>query len=91
MSRLLLAFVAAAAAASAAPTETWMAVTPSAAANSLDFVSLNGDGSLSKTLLTFPVAAAEIAQDGAFACGRCFCLLMTNIVATSQSVLRNMR
>jgi hypothetical protein len=40
-------------------------------------------------LLTFPVDAAEVAQDGAFGCGRGYCMLLTVVPASKQTILRN--
>jgi hypothetical protein len=43
----------------------------------------------SQQILNFPVDPSEIEEDGAFTCGRGFCLLVTNLVAQGKSVLRN--
>lgn len=52
-------------------------------------VTLDAAGQKTKILLTFPVAAAEVAQDGAFGCGRGYCMLLTTVPAMRQSILRN--
>ena len=54
----------------AAGAPSFLAVGPSAAAGSFDLFSLSAGGQKTKVLLSFPVAAAEVAQDGAFGCGR---------------------
>lgn len=73
---------------SAAP-PSFLAVGPSETAGSYDLFNLNAAGAKTKVLLTFPVAAQEVAQEGAFDCGRGYCLLLTQLPATRQSVLRN--
>ena len=86
----LLALPAAATVArNASATPSWLAVGPSATAGSFDLFSLASDGQKTKVLLTFPVDAAEVAQDGAFGCGRGYCMMLTQLPAAKQTVLRN--
>ena len=73
----------------ASATPSWLAVGPSAAAGSFDLFNLNSQGQKTKVLVTFPVDAAEVAQDGAFGCGRGYCMMLTQLPATKQTVLRN--
>jgi len=40
-------------------------------------------------LVTFPVPAAEVAQDGAFGCGRGYCMMLTQNPAARTTTLRN--
>lgn len=87
MLRSLVAVVAAATLAAAQP--SFLAVGPSAIAGSYDFFQLSAEGAKVKVLVTFPIAAAETAQEGAFDCGRGYCLLLTQLPATKQSILRN--
>jgi hypothetical protein len=56
---------------------------------SYDLFTLASDGTKTKVLVTFPVAAAEVAQEGAFGCGRGYCMMLTQIPAFKQTVLRN--
>lgn len=72
-----------------AATPSFLAVGPSATAGSFDLFNLDATGAKTKILLTFPVDAAEVAQDGAFGCGRGYCMLLTVIPAQRQSILRN--
>ena len=77
------------AARNATATPSFLAVGPSATAGSFDLFNLGADGTKTKVLLTFPVDAAEVAQDGAFGCGRGFCMMLTQIPAMKQTILRN--
>ena len=93
---LLAATAAATATATTAPrrnnasaTPSWLAVGPSAAAGSFDLFNLNSQGQKTKVLVTFPVDADEVAQDGAFGCGRGYCIMLTQLPAAKQTVLRN--
>jgi hypothetical protein len=93
---LLAATAAATATATTAPrrnnasaTPSWLAVGPSAAAGSFDLFNLNSQGQKTKVLVTFPVDADEVAQDGAFGCGRGYCMMLTQLPAAKQTILRN--
>jgi hypothetical protein len=68
---------------------SFLAVGPSAAAGSFDLFQLSAAGEKAKVLATFPVAAAEVAQDGAFGCGRGYCMMLTQLPAAKQTILRN--
>jgi len=68
---------------------SFLAVGPSATAGSFDFFNLNSEGQKTKVLLTFKVAAAEVAQEGAFGCGRGYCMMLTQVPALKQTILRN--
>ena len=68
---------------------SFLAVGPSATAGSFDLFSLTADGAKGKVSVTFPVDAREVAQDGAFGCGRGYCLFLTQIPAAKQTILRN--
>jgi hypothetical protein len=91
--RALLALLASVSAAAAAVNVTgpasFLAVGPSAQPDSFDLFSLSPAGLKTKVLLTFPVAAAEVAQDGAFGCGRGYCMMLTQLPASKQTILRN--
>jgi len=73
----------------ASATPSWLAVGPSAAAGSFDLFNLNSQGQKTKVLVTFPVDADEVAQDGAFGCGRGYCMMLTQLPAAKQTILRN--
>ena len=68
---------------------SWLAVGPSTTVGSFDLFNLASDGTKTKVLLTFPVAAAEVAQEGAFGCGRGYCMMLTQLPATRKTILRN--
>jgi len=68
---------------------SFLAVGPSSTAGSFDLFTLTADGAKGKIDVTFPVDAREVAQDGAFGCGRGYCLLLTQIPAAKQTILRN--
>ena len=70
-------------------TPSFLAVGPSTTVGSFDLFRLGSNGQKTKVLLTFPVAAAEVAQDGAFGCGRGYCLMLTQLPAAKQTILRN--
>ena len=67
---------------------SFLAVGPSATANSYDLFQLTG-GIKTKVLVTFPISAREVEQEGAFDCGRGYCLLLTQLPSKKQSILRN--
>jgi len=70
-------------------TPSWLAVGPSATAGSFDLFQLSSQGLKTKVLVTFPVDADEVAQDGAFGCGRGYCMMLTQVPQAKQTVLRN--
>lgn len=47
------------------------------------------NGQKGNDVISIPVTAGEVISGGAFACGRCFCFVMTNNVATKTSYLYN--
>jgi hypothetical protein len=73
----------------AAPVPAWLGVAIGAIPNSLDLVQVQSNGKISQQILNFPIDPSEIEEDGAFACGRGFCLLVTNLLSQGKSVLRN--
>jgi len=67
-------------------THSWMVVTP-VVDNTIQMLTLNDNGTKGKDVVTIPVDAGEKVEGNSFACGRCFCLLMTTTV--HQSFLYN--
>lgn len=77
-------------AALAAPTLSWIAVTPADASGSVDVIELSDAGVKTADIATFKIRKGEVIDPNAWACGRCFCLLLGTNVAAQKSTLYNM-
>lgn len=74
-------------AALAAPAAAWIAISPVDATGKVTAFSLADSGAKGADVITFPVNAGEAVFPNAFACGRCFCLLLgTNIQARTSTL-----
>jgi len=72
---------------SAAPAAAWIALSPIDATNKVTAFNLADTGVRGNNVITFPVNAGEIVLPNAFACGRCFCLVLgTNPQARSSTL-----
>ena len=75
---------------SSSPVGAWIAVSKVSPTNSVDVFQLDDTGTKTKDLVTFNVKPGSVIDPNAFACGRCFCLILTTNPAARTSTLYNM-
>ena len=68
----------------------WLAVSKVSPTNTVDVFQLDDTGTKTKDLVTFTVKPGSVIDPNAFACGRCFCLILTTNPAARTSTLYNM-
>jgi len=67
---------------------SWLAVSPPAS-GVVDVFTLSDAGAKAADVVSFPIGRGETVDAGAFACGRCFCLLLGTNTAARASTIYN--
>ena len=81
--------LAALAALAASPAAAWIALSPVDATGKVTAFQLADTGARGADIITFPVNAGEVVLPNAFACGRCFCLVLATNPPARSSTLYN--
>jgi hypothetical protein len=71
-----------------APAAAWIVAGP-VFNGAIDIFTMDNTGAKGKDVVSVPVTPGEETAPNAFACGRCFCLLVTNDAAAHRSYLYN--